>query len=212
MKESKYRGVYTDGRNYYTRSNSGKSIYGEKVIKISDKYYHLWNPFRSKLAATMKLNIKTFPFKNSKVLYLGASTGTTVSHLADVSKLIWAVEISPISMKSLLNLAEEKDNIIPILDDARNVRNLSLFVRKPDIIYQDVSQRDQVSIFVNNMEYFSPHYGFLMLKTRTIDMRKKPKSILQNTISKLKENGYKIIEVLNISKFQKDHFAIVVKK
>ncbi len=209
MKKSKYPGVYTDGRNYYTLSSDSKSVYGERVIKKGSQYFHLWNPYRSKLSAAMHLKLKNFPFSKKTILYLGASTGTTVSHLSDISDKIWAVEISPISMKKLLSLAERRENIIPILEDARKCENYSLFVRNPDIIYQDISQRDQVEIFMKNMEHFSVRIGFLMLKTRTIDMRSSPKEVMKRSRRKIEEK-YKIKETINISKFQKDHYAFVV--
>lgn len=76
----------------------GESVYGEKRISIetvnaeggadapkSKIEYRVWNPFRSKLAAGVLGgldNIHIAPGK--KVLYLGAASGTSVSHVADV--------------------------------------------------------------------------------------------------------------------------------
>ncbi|NPA75157.1 MAG: fibrillarin-like rRNA/tRNA 2'-O-methyltransferase [Euryarchaeota archaeon] len=210
MKRSRYPGVFTDGRHFYTLSNYGKSVYGEKVIKKKGKYYHLWNPRRSKLSASMHLKLKSFPFAGAKILYLGASTGTTVSHVSDLAEIVYAVEVSPISMQKLVSLAEQRKNIFPILEDARKVENFAIFVEEPDIIYQDVSQRDQVEIFIKNMSYFNPNWGFIMLKTRTIDMRRKPREIMKETVKKIKEN-FTVVEILDISRFQKDHYAIVVR-
>ena len=209
MKKSCYEGVYTDGRNYYTRTIHGESVYGEKVIHEGKWFYRLWNPKRSKLSAAMHLNLKNFPFKDSRVLYLGAATGTTVSHVSDLARLVWGVEISPISMRGLVHLAEKRENIIPILEDARYPEKYTMFVDKPDVIYQDVSQRDQVRIFIKNMDFYSPRYGFLMLKTRTIDMRKKPKEVMRESVKIIGER-FKISEIINISRFQRDHYAIVV--
>ncbi len=209
MKKSRYDGVYTDGKNYYTHTKIGESVYGEKIVQKGGWYYRLWDPHRSKLSAAMHAKLRNFPFKNSRVLYLGAATGTTVSHISDIAKIVWAVEISPISMKSLISLAESRENIIPILEDARYPEKYSLFVYSPDVIYQDISQRDQVNIFLKNMEFFNPKYGFLMLKTRTIDMRKKPKDVMNESRKKIEER-YRVVEVINISRYQKDHYVIVV--
>ena len=45
----------------------------------------MWNPFRSKLAASIVGGIEAIYMKpGSKVLYLGAASGTTVSHVADL--------------------------------------------------------------------------------------------------------------------------------
>lgn len=47
--------------------------------------YRVWNPFRSKLAAAILGGIEKIHMKpGSKVLYLGAASGTTVSHVADI--------------------------------------------------------------------------------------------------------------------------------
>lgn len=45
----------------------------------------MWNPFRSKLAAAILGGIDEIHMPpGSKVLYLGAASGTTVSHVSDV--------------------------------------------------------------------------------------------------------------------------------
>lgn len=45
----------------------------------------MWNPFRSKLAASIVGGIENIYMQpGSKVLYLGAASGTTVSHVADL--------------------------------------------------------------------------------------------------------------------------------
>lgn len=45
----------------------------------------MWNPFRSKLAAAILGGIdKIHMVPGSKVLYLGAASGTTVSHVSDI--------------------------------------------------------------------------------------------------------------------------------
>ena len=45
----------------------------------------MWNPFRSKLAAGIVGGIENIYMQpGSKVLYLGAASGTTVSHVADL--------------------------------------------------------------------------------------------------------------------------------
>lgn len=47
--------------------------------------YRAWNPFRSKLAAAILGGVdKIYMKPGSKVLYLGAASGTTVSHVSDI--------------------------------------------------------------------------------------------------------------------------------
>jgi hypothetical protein len=69
----------------------GESVYGEKRISIDSGAdgakieYRVWNPFRSKLAAGVLGGMdKLFIEPGSKVLYLGAASGTSVSHVADI--------------------------------------------------------------------------------------------------------------------------------
>lgn len=47
--------------------------------------YRAWNPFRSKLAAAILGGIDQIHIKpGAKVMYLGAASGTTVSHVSDI--------------------------------------------------------------------------------------------------------------------------------
>lgn len=69
----------------------GESVYGEKRISIDGGVegtkveYRVWNPFRSKLAAGVLGGLdEIFIRPNAKVLYLGAASGTSVSHVADI--------------------------------------------------------------------------------------------------------------------------------
>ena len=56
--------------------------------------YRVWNPFRSKLAAAILGGVEQIHMPpGSKVLYLGAASGTTVSHVSDV--------VGPVSILSL---------------------------------------------------------------------------------------------------------------
>lgn len=69
----------------------GESVYGEKRITIEGAVedtkveYRVWNPFRSKLAAGVLGGMDDiFIAPGKKVLYLGAASGTSVSHVADI--------------------------------------------------------------------------------------------------------------------------------
>ena len=72
----------------------GDGVYGEKRISIEDTTqagdkskieYRVWNPFRSKLAAAVLGGVdKIHMMPGSKVLYLGAASGTSVSHVSDI--------------------------------------------------------------------------------------------------------------------------------
>jgi rRNA 2'-O-methyltransferase fibrillarin len=68
----------------------GEAVYGEKRITVPTEEgqkieYRIWNPFRSKIAAAILNGVENIWIKpGSKVLYLGAASGTTVSHVSDV--------------------------------------------------------------------------------------------------------------------------------
>jgi rRNA 2'-O-methyltransferase fibrillarin len=69
----------------------GESVYGEKRISIEGGVegtkieYRVWNPFRSKLAAGVLGGLDNIYIQpGKKVLYLGAASGTSVSHVADI--------------------------------------------------------------------------------------------------------------------------------
>ena len=55
----------------------------------------MWNPYRSKIAASVLGGIEDIYIRPGyKILYLGASSGTTVSHVSDVigdSGIVYAV-------------------------------------------------------------------------------------------------------------------------
>lgn len=69
----------------------GEAVYGEKRISIeggvegTKTEYRVWNPFRSKLAAGVLGGLDhIYIAPGKKVLYLGAASGTSVSHVADI--------------------------------------------------------------------------------------------------------------------------------
>ena len=62
--------------------------------------YRVWNPFRSKLVAAILGGVDKIHIKpGSKVLYLGAASGTTVSHVADIVEPVSALVCENVAMK-----------------------------------------------------------------------------------------------------------------
>ena len=63
----------------------GHRVYGEDLIREGEDEFRAWNPERSKLGAALQKEVSQIGIKeNDYVLYLGASTGTTVSHVSDI--------------------------------------------------------------------------------------------------------------------------------
>ncbi len=212
MKEL-FPGVYTYENKLWTRNLvPGVSVYGEKLVKYGGTEYREWDPFRSKLAGAIKKQLKYFPFKKgSIVLYLGASTGTTISHLSDIitDGEIYGVELSKRMIMELAKLAEQRENIIPILADAR-VPEEYKDVGTVDILYQDVAQPDQIDIFLKNAKLFKPKWGMLALKTQSIDISKEPEEILESSLQPLREK-FDILQTIKLDPYDKLHYFLVLK-
>ncbi len=209
-------GVYKQNNEIYTMNLvPGESVYGEDLVQEDDFEYRNWDPNRSKIGAHLKKS-DFFPLSyESKILYLGAGDGTTVSHLSDILThgKIFAVEMARNPYRKLLNLSEKRKNIFPIMADAHHVDEYSDIVQKVDFLYQDISQRDQTEIFIKNIKFLKDkNYGFLAVKSRSIDVSKKPKKIYDEVEEKLKKEGLEVIDRVDISRWQKDHAMIIVKK
>ena len=209
--------VYFKDENIATKNlTPGISVYGEELI-TEDEEYRIWNPRRSKLAAALLNGLSNLNIEDtSKVLYLGASTGTTVSHISDIviNGRIYAVEFSPTTAKKLVQLSRQRPNIAPILGDARKPKEYLNYVEKTDLVYCDVAQPTQTELFIKNMDLFSKEdsFGLLMIKARSIDVVQKPKKVFKLQEIKLKEKGFKIIEKVKLEPYEKDHIAFLVER
>ena len=209
--------VFLKGDEVATRNlTPGISVYGEELI-TEDVEYRLWNPRRSKLSAAILNDLENLDIENDyKVLYLGASTGTTVSHISDIAYngRIYAVEFSPVTAKKLVRLSRQRPNIYPILGDATKPKEYMNIVEKVDFVYCDVAQPTQSELFMKNMNLFSKDdaLGMITIKARSIDVVQKPKKIFKQEEKKLKEKGFKIIEKVKLEPYEKDHIAFLVEK
>src|SRR5262245_13624932 len=99
--------------------DQGKSLYGERLINVHGHEFRLWDPVRSKLAAALTKGLDIDFKPNTRVLYLGASTGTTVSHISDIVGIngrIFAVESSSrVGRELIANVSSRRNNVIPII-------------------------------------------------------------------------------------------------
>jgi fibrillarin-like pre-rRNA processing protein len=211
--------VKVDGQQKLATENLviGNQVYQEKLVTKKGIEYRLWDPFRSKLAAAIMNGLEIFPFEEkSKVLYLGVSTGTTVSHISDIvgpRGIIFGVEhASRVARDFLDRVASHRKNIIPILQDARQPQQYFSVYSKVDIVYVDIAQPDQTDIAIKNCKMFLKDGGyiFLVIKTRSIDVTKAPKKIIENEINKLRES-FEIIQVIDLFPYDKDHAMVIAK-
>lgn len=197
----------------------GKAVYGEKRITVDagdDKVeYRVWNPFRSKIAAGVLGGLENIWIKPGfKVLYLGAASGTTVSHVSDIvgpGGLVYAVEFSHRSGRDLINVAKTRTNIIPIIEDARHPLKYRMLVGMVDTVFADVAQPDQARIVAINAHNFLKNGGHFVIsiKANCIDSTIKPEAVFAREIKKLQKEQFKPAEQITLEPFERDH-AIVV--
>ena len=212
-----HKNIYKKGSQLLTINFApGTKVYDEYIVKEKKTEYRQWNPRRSKLAAYLLNGGRTFPFnKDSKVLYLGAASGTTASHLSDIipNGMIYCVEFSQRSFRDLVLVCQTRKNMVPILEDAHFPERYKPMMGRVDIVYQDISQKDQVLIFVKNLRACLKKngYGMLMVKARSINVAAPPSSIFKTVKQELKEEGLKILDEVNLGPYAKDHLGLVVQ-
>ena len=189
MKEI-FNGVFKEGNRIYTINKvPGKRVYNEKLFKKGGVEYRSWNPYRSKMAGAILKGLKNFPIKrDTKILYLGVASGTTASHFSDISTdgIIYGVEVAFKPMKNFVKLCQERKNMLPILADASKPESYDAIVEDIDFIYQDIAQKNQVEIFLKNMEKFDAKEGMIMVKARSIDISMPPNKVFDMVKRELK--------------------------
>lgn len=210
--------IHIEGRKYLATKNltPGITYYKERLFKSKYGELREWIPFKSKLSAAYlrKMDISILN-KAKRILYLGMSTGTTVSHVSDIigfDGIIFGVEVAPRVMLEYINrVAKHRDNIIPIFYDARMPETYYYIINGyVDMVYCDVAQPDQTEIAIRNSKTFLKRGGelFLAIKARSIDAAKDPEEIYRGEIRKLEKSGFKVIEKIGLEPYEKDHAMV----
>ncbi len=196
----------------------GRSVYGEQLVKYKSVEYRIWDPFRSKLAAAILKGLATVPIQPShKVLYLGAASGTTASHVSDLvgeEGHVYCVEFAPRAIRDLMNnVCAFRGNMSPILADARLPERYSTLVGKVDDIYCDIAQPQQAKVLADNADLFLIDNGWIMLaiKARSIDVTKEPSAVYKRETDILKARKFRVYEVLHLEPYDKAHAMIVAQ-
>lgn len=203
------RNVYIVDGVLATKSKYG-SHYGEKVFDG----FREWIPWRSKFAAMILKGYKVDFNGNERILYLGAASGTTLSHLADIvdEGIIYAVEYAAKPFEKLLELVRERNNIIPLLFDASKPWKYSGIVEKVEFIYQDIAQKNQIEILERNAEYFLKNDGeiLVMVKARSIDSTIEPEKVFDLVLKKISDK-FEVFKHGDLSPHHRDHIFIHAK-
>jgi fibrillarin-like pre-rRNA processing protein len=208
--------VNVDGKAHIATMNllKGITLYGEKLISRNGSEYRTWDPFRSKLAAAYIKGLQFDFFNVKNILYLGASTGTTVSHLSDIigySGKVFAVESSTrVGRELISNVSSKRTNVIPIIEDARKPRSYFSIYDKMDLVYCDIAQPDQTNIAIDNCKIYLKEGKpmLLVIKTRSIDVTMSPKNVISQEIKKLESHSFEIKQKIDLAPFDKDHAMI----
>uniref|UniRef100_A0A1A9WR81 rRNA 2'-O-methyltransferase fibrillarin n=1 Tax=Glossina brevipalpis TaxID=37001 RepID=A0A1A9WR81_9MUSC len=197
----------------------GSEVYGEKRISVETNgekiEYRVWNPFRSKLAAAILGGVdKIHMAPGCKVLYLGAASGTTVSHVSDIvgpEGLVYAVEFSHRSGRDLINVAKKRTNIIPIIEDARHPHKYRMLVGMVDTIFADVAQPDQGRIVALNAQHFLKNGGHFVIsiKASCIDSTAQPEAVFAAEVKKMQADKLKPQEQITLEPYERDHAVVV---
>ena len=210
-------GLFRRGPSLYTvNRDPGVRVYGETLLQEEGTEYREWDPYHSKLAAYVLRGGRAWPFDRvRRLLYLGASHGTTVSHLCDLlpSASLFALEKSARTFGTLLALARRRTNLYPILADARLPERYRAEVGEVDLLYQDVAQRDQVEILLENVRACArPHATVLfMLKTRSVTQTLSPRRVLREAEEALLAGGLERKETVDLSPYARGHYAVVLE-
>lgn len=184
-------------------------VYNERILEGA----RVWDPHRSKMSALYHVGTGIELRPGMRVLYLGAANGTTVSHVADYVDVVYAVEFAPRPMQDLLEVSRRRRNVIPIMADAARPELYAPLVEAVDLLYQDVAQPEQASIALHNCPFLKKGgILVLMLKTRSIDVRKEPAEVFQDTLDVLVSAGLIVQESVWLTPFHHDHAAIVCTK
>jgi len=195
----------------------GKKVYDEFIEYVQGVEYRVWNPKKSKLGAAIVKGLDNFHMdEGSVVLYLGASSGTTCSHVSDIvgkTGFVFALDFAPRVVRDLVYVCESRKNMAPLLADASNPESYQGFVTEADVIFQDIAQKNQSEIFLKNINYFLKKDGFAMLavKARCIDVSKRP-AVVFETVRKELEKEVRVLKQISLEPFERDHCLFVVQK
>jgi len=198
----------------------GESVYGEKRISVETPEggkveYRVWNPFRSKIAAAVVGGVENLWITpGAKVLYLGAASGTTVSHVSDIvgpEGVVYAVEFSTRSGRDLMGVAQKRTNVIPIIEDARHPHKYRMLVSMVDVIFADVAQPDQARIVAVNAQHFLKTGGHFVIsiKANCVDSTAAPETVFQNEVARLQQERFKPIEQITLEPYERDHAVVI---
>ncbi len=215
-----YWATLEDGTRRLATKNfaSGTNVYSERLVRFKNIEYRLWDPFRSKLAAAILKGLETVPIQPAhQVLYLGAASGTTASHVSDIvgeKGHVYCIEFASRTIRELVtNVCAFRPNMSPILADARVPERYSMLVETVDDVYCDIAQPEQARVLADNADLFLVDGGWIVLaiKAQSIDVTKEPSEVYKREIETLETRNFRIEEVVHLEPYDKAHAMIVAQ-
>ena len=217
-----YQIVLEDGTKRLATKNfaPGRNVYGERLVRFEGVEYRVWDAFRSKLAGAILKGLKTVPIlPGHKVLYLGAASGTTPSHISDIVSEeghVYCVEFAQRSLRDLVtNVVAYRSNMSPFLADARMPQKYGMFIpEKQDDIYCDIAQPEQAKVLADNADVFLKEGGWVILavKSQSIDVTLPPTQVYQMEAKLLRNRGFSVEQVVDLEPYDIAHAMIVAQR
>lgn len=197
------------------RQFDGETSLGTRGPQVSgeatDGEWRAWDASRSKVAAMLEHDIDTGLAGGDTVLYLGAAAGTTVSHVADFSGPTYAVEFAPRPARDLLAVAAARENLFPLLKDARKPASYAHVVEPVDVVIQDVATRGQAQVANRNRQFLDDDGRLLLaVKARSEDVTATPQTVFEDVRETLAAE-YDILDSERLEPFHDDHLGIVAR-
>jgi len=196
-----------DGRQRL--ATQGQPVYGEPT----DGEWRCWDAGRSKLGAMIELGMEIDLSGGESVLYLGAASGTTVSHVADFAGQTYAIEFAPRPVRDLIGVAEDRPNLFPLLKDACKPESYAHIVEHDlDLLVQDVATRGQAAVAVDNARFLADD-GLLCIaiKARSEDVTADPQTVFTEVREEL-ATAYETVDSHRLEPYHDDHLGIVARK
>ncbi len=217
-----FQTILEDGsRRLATKSFApGQSVYGERLLRFEGVEYRVWDAFRSKLAGAILKGLANVPIQpGHKVLYLGAASGTTPSHVSDIvgeEGHVYCVEFAQRSLRDLVtNVIAFRGNMSPFLADARTPQKYAMFVdEKVDEVYCDIAQPEQARVLADNADVFLKENGWVLLavKSQSIDVTLPPSVVYQREAKVLRTRGFRVDQVVDLEPYDKAHSMILAQR
>ncbi len=186
----------------------------DDALAYDGKFYRPWSPATSKLSSMILKGMHVPLTSKSRVLYLGAASGTTVTHVSDIATdgIVYAVEFAARPARDLLRAIADKENTIPMIADARQPDRYPPFIDQVDFLYQDVAQPDQADIAIANADKYLIRGGYVLIaiKARSISTAGDVKDIFAKEIDRLAER-FEILEKVSLEPLHHDHMAVLCR-